>query len=102
MKKIIAVLVVVSFFLMSCAHTSQPYKTPAKDEIKPTEEKQSDEQTLPKEQKEKKKKGSQWFGPTEQALLFIVVIGVLVGAFIYGAKKSMDDLGEFNFNALYP
>jgi hypothetical protein len=91
MKKIIGIAMVF-FLLMGCAHS--PQKIPG--DMTPTHGDGSPDI------KPDKAKQTKFWGPREKALLGVLVIAVLIAAFVYGAKKSMDDLGEFNFNALYP
>jgi hypothetical protein len=93
--KIVAILVTVSFLFVSCA-SRQPYR---KSEVTEEGGTLSDYMKRPK----KEKKASQWFGPTEKAILSILVIGLLIAAGFYGMKKQLDEADwHFNPNALYP
>ncbi|NIM91370.1 MAG: hypothetical protein GTO17_10540 [Candidatus Aminicenantes bacterium] len=95
MKKIIATLVMVSFLLMSCAHTSQPYKVPANDEIKRLE---STEEGTPDTEldKAKPKKKSRWdlgLGPLGGLLMILALLAIPVAA-IYGMQRSLDRMWD--------
>jgi hypothetical protein len=101
-RSIIAVVVIISFLTVSCA-ARQPYRTPAKDEIKRLETAQEEPKTLSdwvKEPKEPRKR-SQWFGPTEKAILTILFLGIVIAAGFYGMKKQLDDADwNFDWNAI--
>lgn len=98
--KIISILVMVSLVLMSCAHGRQPpssphvYKVPKDDKTPAYDDDRIHTCQLPKP--------SSGFdlGPLG-VLMFPIIIGVMVWAFIYGFQKSMDNIW-FNPNALFP